>query len=624
MKKNMTRCMTLCGLLFCTLLAAQALANDILSLRMNVAFYQTPIATALNEVSEKGRFLWSYNASILHRDKRITHSCQQHTVREILHEILGGEYTFKQNGEYLILKKAKNPEKKLSGYLSDKKTGQKLPNVTIYDRTTLKSTTTDENGYYELPIKPRSEVVVATLDYRDTVIQVKSLEPRFVKIELVAPDSTGKGSKTDEILASVKSEFAELPNRLTGAFHLAKQKINEHNTKDDTLRRAFQISLVPNIGTNHRMSGSVINSFSINLLVGYARGTDGFEVGGVGNITRGHVNGCQMAGMFNVVGGAVNGTQIAGFNNHLRGNLNGVQISGFLNHARHCEGGGVQVGGFANTQPKGHVATQASGFLNVADTTHAQVAGFMNQANQVEGVQIAGFLNYAKVYNGGSQVAGFANVAKGEVNTQISGFLNMTDTLQGTQVAGFFNRARHIQGVQVGVINSARTVDGIQVGLLNFSRNGYFTLEASANEVHTANVMLKTGVPRFYAILALGFDPTGGTSESEGIWSSGVGFGRYFRREKTLGVTVDLIHRHVNKGGYDNARQEWEQAALALNLRLGNHFHLAAGPTVNLFISKNTTLRDDLTKNAFNTFNPTNNNNLQFWTGGTLALKYDF
>ncbi len=615
--------MTICGLFLCFLFSAPASARDILSLRINVAFYQTPIATALNEVSEKGHFQWSYNANILEKAKRVTYSGQQQTVREVLHELLGGTYTFRQNGEYLILKKVKDPEKKLSGYLSDKKTGQKLSNATIYDRTTLKSTTTDENGYYELPIKPNSEIVVARLNYRDTVIQVQSLEPRFVKIELIAPDSSGKDAEQRDFLDNVKSDFAELPTKLSRTFNLAQQRFNEMNTSGDTLHRAFQISLLPHIGTNHSMSGSVVNRLSVNVLVGYAKGTDGVEVGGVGNITRGNVNGCQVAGAFNVVGGHMKGVQVAGFNNHLRGNLSGVQVSGFLNYARMSKYG-VQAAGFANVQPKGRIAAQVSGFWNQADTTHLQVSGFGNYARSMKGVQVAGFLNRAKQMRAGSQVAGCINTATGTSNLQVAGMFNHADTLKGAQVSGLINRAKHVKGIQIGIINSAKTVDGLMIGLLNFSRNGYFTLEVSANEVHTTNIALKTGTHRFYTILTAGADAFGDTPENEGIWSHGLGVGTYMRAHKPLGFTLDLIHRHVNRGGYDSSVQEWEQAALALNLKLGKHLHIAAGPTVNLFVSKSQSLGKDLTANALSTFNPTDRNDLQWWTGGTVAVKYDF
>ena len=176
---------TLCisfALTFTFLLQAQLYANDVLANKIEVSFYQKPIADALVEVASKGGFEWSYNANILDAGRKITLFAKDQPVREVLHQILGGEYTFKQSGEYLILKKVKKPQQKVSGYLSDKNTGQKIPNATIYDRQTLKSTITDENGYYELPVTPKSEIVVSKLAYRDTIVQVTSQSPRFIKI----------------------------------------------------------------------------------------------------------------------------------------------------------------------------------------------------------------------------------------------------------------------------------------------------------------------------------------------------------------------------------------------------------------------------------------------------------
>ena len=119
------------ALLLCILLSFQASAHDILALRISVSFYQTPLANALQDIADKGNFQWSYNANILEKGRKITFLGQQQTVREVLHEVLGGEYSFKQSGEYLILKRVKKPEQKVSGYLSDKKTGKKVKRTKI-------------------------------------------------------------------------------------------------------------------------------------------------------------------------------------------------------------------------------------------------------------------------------------------------------------------------------------------------------------------------------------------------------------------------------------------------------------------------------------------------------------
>ena len=237
------------ALLFACLAGAQLRATDILAKQIDVTFYQTSLSNALDEVAQQGQFEWSYNANILQPGKQVTFMAKGATVREVLHQILGGEYTFKQSGEYLILKKVKRPEKKVSGYLSDKNTGRKIPNATIYDRETLKSTVTDENGYYELPVTPKSELVVSKLAYRDTILQVNSISPRFVKIEIRA-DSTTPAAKNDA-WESIQNDLSQVPGDVASFFKITSQKVNNLNTHNDSLHSVFQLSILPNIGTTY-------------------------------------------------------------------------------------------------------------------------------------------------------------------------------------------------------------------------------------------------------------------------------------------------------------------------------------------------------------------------------------
>ncbi|MCK6692453.1 MAG: carboxypeptidase-like regulatory domain-containing protein, partial [Thermoanaerobaculia bacterium] len=178
----------ICLPLLLFLLAGAALrGSDVLERTVSVRFDQVPLKQALTEIARQGGFEWSYNASILDESRRVTLVAEGWTVRETLVYLLGDAYTYKQNGEYLILKRQKKPQQqRLSGYVSDYKTGQKMAGVTVYDRKTLRSTTTNKHGYYELPVGDRSEIVVSKLAYRDTVLRVSSQTPRLVKLDLYA------------------------------------------------------------------------------------------------------------------------------------------------------------------------------------------------------------------------------------------------------------------------------------------------------------------------------------------------------------------------------------------------------------------------------------------------------
>ena len=135
-----------CYLLFLLPFADTQAADDLLSRRLSVSFHDTPLRQALDEIARLASFEWSYNAGILEADRRVSLTARDWTLREVLQDILGEGYSFKSSGRYLILKKQKPPKSQLSGVIRDPKTGERLANVTIYDKKTLRATTTDSSG----------------------------------------------------------------------------------------------------------------------------------------------------------------------------------------------------------------------------------------------------------------------------------------------------------------------------------------------------------------------------------------------------------------------------------------------------------------------------------------------
>jgi hypothetical protein len=538
-----------CGLLLSILTVCPAQAGDVLERRIDVSFYQTPMKEALDVIAKKGAFEWSYNARIVKEKQKTNYIGKQKTIREILEQILGTEYTFKQNGEYLILKKAHKSEPKLSGIITDSN-GNRMAGVTVYDRQTLRSVNSDQNGFYEIDVLPQSEIVISKALYRDTLIKFEQEGPHFVPIRIQSDSTKPDFDPFKTIEEGLNSASEDLEKFFVGS----AQKIRTLNIQD-TLHRHFQFSIVPGLGTNHAMSGSVVNNVSINMLAGYSRGVDGVEVAGLGNITRQDVHGVQCAGLFNDVRGDLNGVQTAGLYNRAGGKTNGVQVSGLIN-------------------------------ISGDSLTGVQIAGLINQANSSQGgaTQLAGLYNVQLNGSMDVQAAGLYNIQqKGPINVQAAGLFNIADTVHGTQVSGLLNRARKVKGAQIGIINSAKEIDGVQIGLLNFSKKGgYLAMEFHANEVHSLNASFKSGTNRLYTIFTGGYSPE--TNGGQELWSAGMGLGAYAPFGKRAGLGIDLIHRHLNEGFYTDRLQEWEQLALGFDVRLFGGFHLTAGPSFNLLI----------------------------------------
>lgn len=396
-------------------------ATDVLARRVTLFFEKTPIKTALDEVAKQADFEWSYNPKIIDDGRRVSLAAQNWTVREALREMLGDGFQVKTSGNYLILKKQKPPKSELSGTLRDPKTGERLANATVFDRRTLRATTTDSSGFYSLKVKKRSEIVVAKLGYRDTVLMVSSDSPRFQKIEMVQNFPLSDSAKSPENWRETLQKSASV---LEYFFAATLDRWTQVNVPD-TLRRRFQLSFLPKIGTNRGLDAKVENDFSINILAGQSAAVRGVELAGLGNFTKKRVRGVQAAGLFNLVKGSAAGIQLAGLFNQTADTLSGVQAAGLVNSAGQIDGFAVQTAGLVN---------------------------FSGKESAFEGVQIGGVLNVANEING----------------VQVSGIVNKARRVRGHQI-GLFNSAKKMRGLQIGLFNQSKDLRGLQIGLINRS-----------------------------------------------------------------------------------------------------------------------------------------------------------
>lgn len=446
---------------------APARAADVLERRIDVVFKQTPLKDALQVIAQQAGFEWSYNAKILDANRKASLIANDWTVRETLYELLGEGYEFKTNGNYLILKKRKKPAEELSGYIKDPVTGQRLANATVYDRQTLRATTTDSNGYYELKVKKSTEIVVARLDYRDTIFPVTRQTPRFQKIDLQVNTTVVPRQRTLEENIEIVATRAER------FFQASLEKWNALNVQD-SLHRRYQISFLPIVGTNHTLSAKVVNDWSFNILAGTSLGNRRLEVAGIGNFTKEEIKGVQVGGIFNELRGDLRGVQVAGIYNHSGDTLSGLQVGGIVNRARHSEGAASQISGIANYSRSGTVLLQIGGIYNELDGNiqGLQVGGLFNRiSDTLSGVQVAGMVNRTRhVFGAALQVAGLSNhIQSGTLSLQVAGIANTADSVDGIQVACIVNRARKVRGLQLGLFNSAKELQGLQIGLINRS-----------------------------------------------------------------------------------------------------------------------------------------------------------
>ncbi len=206
--------------------------------------------------------------------------------------------------------------------------------------------------------------------------------------------------------------------------------------------RKAQFTFFYPIGSSGHNSIDYSYKFSFNTIYGITGGINGFELGSVGNITKGNVNGFQLAGVFNLA------TQ----------NSSGKIISGVINSSQAMRGFGL------------------SGVANIAreDANGAMISGVINHSKTMKGLQLS-TINMA------------------------------SEHLNGTQI-GVVNFTKKGKGFQLGVVNvGENNGDSIlPLGVLNIYKNGYYALELSTDEKLFTTLSYKMGVEKLYTVFRFG------------------------------------------------------------------------------------------------------------------------
>jgi hypothetical protein len=580
------------GLIFSMLLicfGAKDLKADqslILDRKVTIKVLNKTVGSVLDIISETAKFTFSYSNHVVKESKLISIHAENRTVREVLDEMFNKTLTYQQIGNHLVLQKKierrESPKAKtnqivnkyecvVNGYIRDSYSGDGLSNVSLYSKQTLNNTLSGDFGYYKLSMmakSPEYNLTISHPDYRDTTIVLSydpsgvldiniSLVPKVILVEedeesledtinkqqtmlndsLSMPidslttkvDTTKTRLTWDGFKERLKVEETNVGKKLVGTY----QKIINRNI-NDTFNRAWQVTLVPPIGTNGAMSGLVTNRLSYNVLLGYNGGVDGAEFGGFVNIVRQNVRGAQFSGFANVVGGNVEGAQFAGFYNQNIGDFRGFQGSGFMN-------------------------------LNLGQTDGAQFAGFMNlNRKDLMGVQGAGFMNLT-----GSKVYG----------VQMAGFMNMAKEVDGGQISGFINVARRVRGFQIGIVNVADTSEGFCFGLVNFIRTGIHQIEFSMDELNRFGLSYRSGNQRFYSVLSTSINTP--VDDNENLFGYGYAFGYRAKLAKPLFLTADLGAQHLAYNFESEHLNLHSKLSVGLELRLFKGLSIFGTGTLN-------------------------------------------
>jgi CarboxypepD_reg-like domain len=563
------------GLLFVLFLCMNACAfcQGPLSRPVSIDVNRQRLDNVLEIISNKGNFYFSYNSNIINKDSLVSLSVSNKPVKQVLELLLNDHYEFRESGNYVIIRKApitinlvtnkavtQDNAYTVSGYVLDNETGNWIRYASIYEKNQLASTLTNDDGYFKLRLKHKTKTAAITVSkefYEDTTVYIDPGYDQQLTIT-ITPVSTGAITiigpddyfapeqlkirvQTDSAITEytyTRTDSVKVEKTGMGRFLLSsQQKVQSLNLKHFFITRPFQLSITPGLGTHGKMSGQVINNFSVNLFGGYNGGVSGFEGGGLFNIDKKYVQGVQFAGLFSIVGGQVNGWQMSGINNTVLGRATGFQVGGVSN---------IVKGKF-------------TGF---------QLAGIYNHvSDSVHGLQLGGIANFAKRSVIGSQVSGIGNVTNGVIT--------------GAQIGGILNYARHLKGFQVGLINVSDTSEGLSIGLVTIVFKGYHKLSFSTDEVINANAAFKTGSRKLYNILQAGMN----FNDTAEVFTFGYGFGMEGRLGKMFSINSEFTAQQLYLGSWDYANI-LSKAKFNLNIKFGKYFSIFGGPVFNVYYSK--------------------------------------
>jgi hypothetical protein len=626
------------------LVTSHGFAQSLLDRRISVEANNQRLSEVLKLISSKGDFYFSYNSSIIARDSLISISLYNRSIKQVLDQLCGNQYKWQLNNNYVILRKAPvtaptlvtsptpSAEKlyTVTGYILNSETGEKVGNVTVYEKQRLVSTMSDDNGFFKIKLKSRYSTASLTISrelFEDTTVVIQPKYDQQVTIvmnpietsgpvvtispiENELPDTIVVKPPTDSLtgFSITKEEINRVERSRWGKFLLsAKQNMQSLNLKKFMADRTFQVSLTPGLSTHGKLSAQVVNTFSVNMIGGYTAGVNGVELGGAFNINKKDVKYMQAAGLLNITGGSVTGAQLAGLHNHVIKDVTGMQASGFSNIVKgHVTG--AQLAGFHSHVLNGIEGMQASGFSNFVkgNVTGVQMSAIYNHVSgSLTGLQVSNFSNFIKGNLIGAQIGNVMNVCYDSVfgmqaasmlnfahkqlsGVQIAGIGNFANReMNGAQFAGIFNYAKKLRGVQLGLINIADTSDGYSIGLINIVFKGYHKITFSTNEVMRFNAAFKTGNSKLYSILLVGLDEKRTNSDTNHMVSVGYGFGHEFSFGKWFSINPEFTTQYLYLGDWHNTNS-MNKLHVQFNLKLGKSFAIFGGPSFTMYYTNQT------------------------------------
>ena len=94
----------------------------------------TSVKETLKLMEIQGDYLFAYRTNLIEGNLQLTRTYTNKTTRAVLNDLFGGKVTYKERGNYIILREQSASDEKtvlLSGYISNKESGETIPYATL-------------------------------------------------------------------------------------------------------------------------------------------------------------------------------------------------------------------------------------------------------------------------------------------------------------------------------------------------------------------------------------------------------------------------------------------------------------------------------------------------------------
>lgn len=187
--------------------------KGVLNKKLQIKLREVTIDSALNFISYKTNVFFSYSSDIVDERQRFTLSYDDTNLEEVLRQLLlgtGVEYTI-INGQIILFKSEQSTTTQyffekvnVRGNVRDAETNEPIPGINVYVAGTLKGSSTDINGNYEIKgLTPgRYEIVFSHIVYNlaHTLVTLEG-DQQFVHIPIKLESKTTQ-LKDVEIIAN--------------------------------------------------------------------------------------------------------------------------------------------------------------------------------------------------------------------------------------------------------------------------------------------------------------------------------------------------------------------------------------------------------------------------------------